>query len=191
MIWYDDPVQFLMNPINWYTIVPDSEMDLDEQLNAMVIFSIYFAIIIIIVNKDTRVLYVVVLVCFMTYMFHKHKMQENFKSNELNRKLNIEKDEIHNRYCVKPTKDNPFMNVSLNDYDEFPNRPAACKDINEVVDALYKSGAPVNETDPFNVKGGDRQFYTTPSTTIPNDSDSFRSFLFDLKPTLKQMGQNF
>lgn len=191
MIWYEDPIKFLTNKDNWFSIIPDSDMSLESQLNSLVMFSIYFAIIILIVRNDTRVLYIVVFTCLLTWMFHRHKVSENFAENALYDKMNIHKDAINEKYCVKPTKDNPFMNVTLKDYDDFPNRPSACKDNNGEVDRLYKQGAPVDDTDVFGVKGGDRQFFTNPSTTIPNDVNSFRDFLFDLKPTLKQKGQNF
>lgn len=191
MIWYEDPIKFLTNKDNWFSIIPDSDMSLESQLNSLVMFSIYFAIIILIVRNDTRVLYIVAFTCLLTWMFHRHKVSENFAENALYDKMNIHKDNISEKYCVKPTKNNPFMNVTLNDYVEFPNRPPACKDNKDEVDKLYKEGAPVDDTDVFGVKGGDRQFFTNPSTTIPNDVNSFRDFLFDLKPTLKQRGQNF
>jgi len=191
MIWYEDPIKFLINKDNWFSIIPDSDMSLENQLNSLVMFSIYFAMIMLIIRNDTRILYIVIFTCLLTWMFHKHKVSENFAQKDLYNKMNIGKDPINDKYCVKPTKNNPFMNVSLKDYDEFPNRPSACKDNDDVVNDLFKQGAPVDETDVFGVKGGDRQFFTNPSTTIPNDDNAFRNFLFDLKPTLKQQGQNY
>ena len=191
MIWYEDPFSFFLNISNWYNIIPSSDMTFDNQLNSLVIFAAYFCILVIIIKKDFRAVYVLAFVMLMTWIFHKHVQKEQFKMNELHKKMGIEKDVIHKDYCMKPTKDNPFMNVTLGDYREFPNRPAACADDTVLVDTLYRQDRPVDRNDVFNKKDGNRQFYTTPVTTIPNDIDSYKGFLFDLKPTLKQMHQNF
>ena len=191
MIWYEDPYTFFSDMNNWYNIIPTSDMDFNTQLNALVIFAAYFCILVVIIQKDYRAIYVLVFVCFMTWLFHRHRQTENFKMNKVYDALNIEKDQLHSNYCVKPTKDNPFMNVTLDDYKEFPNRPPACENKEDEVKKLFKEGAPIDTGDVFGKKNGFRQFYTTPNTTIPNDVDSFKKYLFDLKPTLKQMHQNF
>ena len=77
----------------------------------------------------------------------------------------------------KPTKDNPFMNVLLTDYVDDPTRAPAAdiedpnirKDIKKMFDhGLYK-----NANDIWDKNNSQRQYYTNPSTTIPNDRDSF------------------
>ena len=77
-----------------------------------------------------------------------------------------------------PTLDNPFMNPLAGDN---PTRPEACntkssKDLSEnyLDHDLYKD---VNDI--FEKHNSQRQFYTTPSTTYPNDREAFMKWCYD------------
>jgi hypothetical protein len=80
------------------------------------------------------------------------------------------------------------MNVMLGDYINMPERPSAC----DVTDPLVQQAVRINtpelpQDDPFVDGRMDRQFYTMPSTTIPNDQKGFREFLYGdvMKTTVK------
>ena len=87
------------------------------------------------------------------------------------------------RLCAKPTAANPFMNVLLTDA---PVRPGACSVGAPGVQArqndLLLAGAPSDPSfvDPFDMNGraAARQFYTTASTTVPNDQAAFLKFVY-------------
>jgi hypothetical protein len=90
--------------------------------------------------------------------------------------------------CVPPTDNNPHMNVMLGDYINMPNRPSACDVTNPVVKQAVRANIPdLPQDDLFSDGRMDRQFYTMPSTTIPNDQTGYRNFLFGdvMKPTVK------
>jgi hypothetical protein len=71
----------------------------------------------------------------------------------------------------------PYMNVMLGDYINMPNRPSACDVTNPVVKQAVRANIPdLPQDDLFSDGRMDRQFYTMPSTTIPNDQTGYRNF---------------
>ena len=98
--------------------------------------------------------------------------------------------------CRKPTYDNPFMNPSILDFnvpDE--NREIydeACYDtlnsgcpVTTEVDKTFREDLFRDVGDLYNARGGERQFYTVPSTAIPNDQHGFAQWLFGDTGTCK------
>lgn len=83
---------------------------------------------------------------------------------------------------TKPTAENPFMNVLLDEISYNPTRPPAQDSTdprNQVVLEDYFRVQWFNDpTDVFGKSQGQRQFYTTPSTSIPNDQGSYANWLY-------------
>ncbi len=91
--------------------------------------------------------------------------------------------------CKKPTENNPFMNPDLDDYIKY-NSPIACNaDDNEINDLITKSfdkGLYKNLDDVFNQKNYQRQFLTSPNTSIPNHQTEFAQWLYKGPKTCKE-----
>ena len=117
---------------------------------------------------------------------------EFISDDKLEKILDDEKDrevEIDNKKCVKPTKNNPFMNPRYTDYKENVNRSEAC-DIDNVevqknIDETFSKGLFRDVNDVFDRKTNSRHFYTVPSTTFPNDQDKFAKWLYGNMPSCK------
>ena len=88
---------------------------------------------------------------------------------------------------VKPTLNNPFMNPS----------PVAPRDINPPSSPLNKKTQMVIEekfnknifkdaNDIFNHRNGNRQFYTVPGNTFPNDRDTFMKWCYNRPKACKE-----
>jgi hypothetical protein len=169
------------------SIVPDKTQTLTEQLNTVMRFTIYFSVIMWIIQKDARVVYLVVFVAMITYIINTQNELESTTRRELFDKLNMTED-LKKRACVLPSKNNPFMNVNYLDYTDFPNRPRACKmeDVKEEVANNFEIGLHRLENDVYKNTASDRQFFTNPNTTIPNDQTSFAEWLYKTGPTLKE-----
>lgn len=195
MIWYDNIFLFFQNEQNWFKIVPNPNTTVEEQLNAIFMFAVYFTIGVLVIKRDIRIIYVFLLICILTWLFHRNLKKEGFQQSELEKKCNIEKQKYQDTYCVKPQKHNPFMNVMMKDINEFPNRPKACrltnKNIADQANRIFDENLSREISDVFHKNASDRQFYTNPVTTIPNDLDGFKDFVYKIPPTLKQQGQNF
>ena len=103
--------------------------------------------------------------------------------------------EEEQKNCVKPTVDNPFMNVLLGDYVENPTRGPACsyydesessKKVKKDIQEKFENNLYSDFEDMFQRKNSDRQFYSMPSTTIPNDRDSFQDWLYKRGESCKE-----
>ena len=99
-----------------------------------------------------------------------------------------------NRKCTASTKENPFMNVLIPDIKYHPTKPAACTrreqgDVRERVEANFDARTFRDVGDVWAHAGGQRQFFTMPWTTTPNDpAGDFGQWLYDVPPTKKEQG---
>lgn len=88
-----------------------------------------------------------------------------------------------NEQCQEPTENNPFGNVLITDYER-PYRPPACYRGNEtpkrkkVQEKYFYKNLFLDVDDIFQKNNGQRQFYTNPITTIPNDQTGFAEALY-------------
>jgi hypothetical protein len=191
IVWFEDLYSFVFNQDNWLKFIPDKNYTFIENLNAVMRFSLLFSLVIFFVKRDYTALYFALFVGFMTYALYMHDKRHSNLKIELFDKMNLVQSPTQEKsICYKPSADNPFMNVSYIDQNDFPNRPPACdgtrKSTKLEVKKLFDSGLYRDVDDIFHKKASDRQFYTTPSTTIPNDQRSFAEWCFKTAKTLKE-----
>lgn len=187
-IWYENIIGFI-SVDNYFVIWPSKEMTFAEQLNCLLRFSIYFAIIVLVIKKDVNILFVPISVAFFTYYVYfidtKNKSHEKFVMDS----LDIVKDPKTGRTCQKPTRDNPFMNVLMTDYSKRPDRKQACSingHVKRQMKQYFDKSLYRDVDDIYHKNASDRQFYTTPITTIPNDQTAFAKWLYGSGPTCKE-----
>ena len=182
LIWYDNIyILFEYNRITEF--FPSSDMTVEEQLNSCVRLSLYISIILVIHSGNVNMLLLFLFTLVFTYLIYKYS----------NRESPIEGYETYNSKFVKPTLDNPFMNVMLNDYKNNPNREALNKansyinkELNHEVANKYNYNLYRDAGDIFDRAANQRQFYTMPVTTIPNRQDHFSNWLYSSPPTCKE-----
>lgn len=197
-IWYKDLGGVFLDQDNLIRFIPDKNYTLTQNLNATMRFAIYFAIVVFVIRRDYRVFFFVAFVALVTFMIDYQETQTADVKNKLLERLNVSpaqrNGDTTKGYCVRPTVNNPFMNVLLSDYQEFPNRPAACdvtrRSIKNEIKANYDNGLYRDIDDIFHKKASDRQFYTTPVTTIPNDQNGFAEWCYKPPPTCKERTKN-
>jgi len=182
-LWYQD-YSILFNNLEQF--FPDKNQSSIEKINALARFALYYAIIIIILNKNKKYLSISFVIFIITLLFGS---VENFTEET----KNIKKKENKNK-CYKPTADNPFMNFTLNDYYDNPKRPAACKidsNINKSIKHHFFKNILPDTTDLWGIKSiSDRQFYTMPSTEIVNDQKGFATWLYNDIGKCKSKNEN-
>ena len=93
--------------------------------------------------------------------------------------------------CIKPTKENPFMNVLLTDYENNPRRKEACttynnKEVNDAMNDEFNNNLYRDVSNIFNRNNSQRQFYTNPATSIPNKQGDFVNWLYNRPETCKE-----
>lgn len=96
---------------------------------------------------------------------------------------------------TKPTARNPFMNVLLDEITYNPKRPGAdiiMQPMNQIIlDDYFRVQWTSDPTDVFGRTQGQRQFYTMPSSSIPNDQGSYQNWLYLLPgKTCKEGGRD-
>ena len=88
-----------------------------------------------------------------------------------------------------PTARNLFMNVLLDEYKYNPERPAAAPVndplVKQTLDDYFRVQWFSDPTDVFGKNQNQRQFVTMPSTSVPNDRDSYQKWLYALPGTCK------
>ena len=93
-----------------------------------------------------------------------------------------------------PTAANPFMNVLLNEIQYNPSRPPAAdvqdKKIVKTLDEFFRVQFTSDPTDIFGKTQSQRQFIVMPSTTIPNDVDSYQNWLYKIPGKTCKEGGN-
>lgn len=93
-----------------------------------------------------------------------------------------------------PTDKNPFMNLLINEIKYNPSRPPAADvssdGIKISLDDFFRVEFTSDPTDVFGRSQSQRQFITMPSTTVPNDQDSYQNWLYRIPgKTCKEGGR--
>jgi hypothetical protein len=184
-IWYKDIVNFF-DINNVFVLYPSSEMEYSEKLNSIMRVVLYITIILYSLMNDTKVFILLIIVGAVVYLMY--EVEENKeKYLEKDRYARYDKDEYmketetYNRVCTQPTKDNPFMNVTMNEYQENPKRGKACKidkKVNEYINDYFNEDLYRSVDDIYNKNASERQYYTMPVTEIPNNQDKFAQWLY-------------
>lgn len=83
-----------------------------------------------------------------------------------------------------PTARNPFMNILPDEVRYNPTRPSAASILDPAVsvslDDFFKTEFARDPTDVFGRSQSQREFITMPSTSIPNDVDSYQNWLYKI-----------
>lgn len=173
--WLED-FKVLYKDDQFLKFFPSKNMSTNEQLNALTRFSVYLFFIFILFADDIEWSLIPVLILVIGVFLSRVDKFESF--------YNIDKKKVNdkNKVCIKPSKNNPFMNVTLSDYLDDPDRPEACDvtrdDIQNEITDNFRNNLYKNTDDIFNNKSSERQFYTMPSTTIPNKQKEFAEWLY-------------
>jgi hypothetical protein len=215
LYWFND-INILFRRDKLDKFIPTGDMNYVEKNNALVRLGIYTGLLFSIFSKNYLYMYIPIgLMCFTYIMFllkkvnyESHKNMENLLNSVGNVTTdvdngttdfgNTEKEQFDNTKAtllcvstkndyVKPTVDNPFMNPS----------PVAPRDINppssplnegtqKIIESKFNKNIFKDANDIFNHRNGNRQFYTVPGNTFPNDRDTFMKWCYNRPKTCKE-----
>lgn len=191
--WSDNP-RILFNKDKLHLFFPTKEMTLIEKLNAIARLSIYLGVLLYIFSGyKSNYLFISIIVMIITifiYKNQKNNMEMYFNSyNNSSQNIENEKILIGNKDCTQPTTNNPFMNINL--ITDPKNKKKACKSwnsnpIKNNIENKFKYNLYRDVSDLYNKNNSQRQYYTMPSTTIPNDQTAFAKWCFNTGPTCKE-----
>ena len=172
-LWYRNP-RILFDKYDEF--FPNKNLNRIEKINSLARFAIYFAVLLILLDQDKKWLSISVVILIISLFLG---TTENFVS------VVGKQDE---RNCTRPTKNNPFMNYTLGDLMEKPNRPKACKyeDSKEQMRKEFRSHLYSDSSDIWGKFISDRNFYTMPSTTIPSEREKYTECLYERGSSCKE-----
>ena len=177
-VWFQN-LNSLFNEKNKQIFFPKRNMILEEKLNSIMRLSIYIAIILVLYTQNIQYIYIPIFIGILTYIIYKNRdNRDNFTD--------------YNYKYIEPTVNNPFMNILSTDYIDNPNRESINKkpnlnlDINSIINKKFNKNLYKDFSDVFEKENSQRQFYTTPITTIPNKQTKFANWLYNRGPTCKE-----
>jgi hypothetical protein len=163
-------------------------MSFKDKILSIVFLIIFLSIILLFIFRDPVIILIaIVLIIFLFYIYlfdEKTKIETN--EHLSNRNLAI----VNNQICVKPSSENPFMNPSIIDYANNNNDIKACpyneEAIENNINSYFKENVYKDINDIYERNFSERQFYTVPATTIPNDRQSYEKWLYHRDKTCKE-----
>jgi hypothetical protein len=183
--WFNN-IEILYKEGNYLDFFPSNFSSTSENLNAIFRLSIYISIALITYTKNFSWVLIAGFGALLTIFLHNYNELEDV--DEFTLEINKPKE------CTKPTVGNPFMNVTFLDNLENPDRPEACDindpEIKEDIDNKFYNNLFRDTSDLFGKLNSQRQFYTMPSTTVPNDRESFQNWLYKTEATCKENSDN-
>lgn len=173
-IWYNNPKVLLDN---WSEFFPNNDLTREQKINSIARFAAYYTFLVLLFKQDTKWLTISVVLLVISYCLG---VYENFEQSNKNSK------------CVRPTKDNPFMNFTLSDYYHNVEREEACdyEDVKEEMREEFKKGIVPDPADLWGKNISDRQFFTMPWTQVVNNQTEFAKWLYGNSGECKNNGLN-
>lgn len=175
-----------------FEIVPMKNFDLNRKLNSLFRLSIFYSIIMYLVNKKEKTLMIPIGVGIFTIIISK-----NLKSNQIgermvelqnaDRKENFLIEDV-SQGCRIPENDNPFMNPTIygKNNSQKPCLSYNNKGIQQDIEEKFNKDLYKDVNDIFGKNNSQRQFYTVPGKTNPNDLDSYKKWLYSTPKTCKE-----
>ena len=214
-IFIDNP-GILVDKNHIFDFIPDIKATTEERINAIVRFSFYFSLVLMVVKNNYRYSYIFVATLIITYFFYDTN-RENFVGNSSEKENSASKEEdannaVNNTFCKKnakkenhaevnseemvnkdcdePTCDNLFMNVLPT--DDFTKKKRACsytKEVSGKVNSGFYNKFKKDVNTFYNQDFAMRQFYSMPNTQVPNDQGTFAKWLYNT-PVSCSVGDN-
>ena len=178
-----------------FEIIPNKNFDFNRKLNSLLRLSMYYAIIMYLLDrKKANMFYIPFVVAITTFILsnrYKETFTDKITTDLMNNK---EGDELINDLkgsCKIPTKNNPFMNPEIYDYNTQNVQEPSCtsynnKGVQSYTEDLFSSTLYRDVNDLFGKNNSQRQFYTVPGNSIPNDQDTFAKWLYSTPKTCKE-----
>ena len=176
--WFRDP-SILWNSFDFWM---NKSQSLPEKVNSITRFIILYSVIMSVYKENSNYIYVMIFLLILiyfaiTYFLKNSKYKIIKKENEMYpTHLNPYLD-VKYKPCTNSTKNNPFSNALPGDHMD---RHAACPyDFNKLeVNSNFDEGLYKSDWDVYSKANSQRQYYSMPNTSIPNDQVAFANWLY-------------
>lgn len=206
--WLKDPTVLWREATEFFPFTETDRRCTAAALNSFTRFGLYLAILLTVIRMDLRWLVIAAVFALFAvgswyYMGGRGSLREFFDGGgeELTVASPTEQDvvtaaQLGDRYVpdvigaeggmrTEPTAANPFMNVLISEISDNPYRSPAANiqgvavraDLDRYFDTMFAS----DPGDVFNRTQNQRMWVTQPSTTVPNDQESFQNWLYRVR----------
>mgnify|MGYP000901309934 FL=1 len=193
-LWTTD-ISILYEKKYIFEVIPNKQFDFNRKLNSLLRLSIYFSIIMYVMDRsNTNMYYIPFAVAVLTYILS-HKYKETFVNKVETDLMNgVDEEDLIPKLsgtCKFPTKNNPFMNPGILDYGTSNFSEPACdsynnKGIQREIEKNFNEDLYRDVNDIFGKNNSQRQFFSVPSRSVPNDQESFAKWLYATPPSCKE-----
>ena len=188
--WFDD-FTVLYQPNRLIEFFPNYQMTMIEKLNALTRLGIYLGIVLSVLLKNYLYLYITLIAFLGTFFIYKtqrNSLELYFNSYDSDQNKD-NKRELLEKPCTKPTTDNPMMNFNI--ITDKRDRSKACdswdsKKVKKEIENKFNHNLYRDVSDLYGKNNSQRQYYTMPATTMPNDQTAFAKWCYNTGPTCKE-----
>jgi len=167
---------------NCYIFFPNPKYSLIANLNAIVRFFILYSILCFVIYQNTEVFIPLALIMIITLILYYFRVyiKEPFQNSDIPIEAPIE------NVIRTSTPSNPMMNLNFVDYNSKKNIQIDKNITNDEINKNLNGDLFDNITDISNKNMFERNFYTNPINTVPNNQTDFAKWLYDKGPTCKE-----
>jgi hypothetical protein len=189
--WLDD-YKILFYKDNLSEFFPTINMTLIEKLNSIFRLSIYLSILLYLCTNNYLYFYIMLIVgLFTCYIYYNQKdnIELYFNSIKNSNENIITERVLENNTDITPTVENPFMNINLITDDKKKDASPPSwndEDMQKNIEDKFGYNLYRDVGDLYGKSNSQRQYYTVPSTTIPNNQTSFAKWCYNTGPTCKE-----
>jgi hypothetical protein len=171
--WWADPSVLWRH---WKHFFPNPNAPISNAYNAIVRFAVYGGILLFMVTRNAAYVTAIPFVMIGTFVMYQLAPPTEH--------MTTMKDAFKHISCMKPTKDNPMMNVKMHEYTDAPDRPPACniskKDVATAANQYLMPDFDLGEE--ANRKALARQFVTMPNSRVGSDQAAALKFMYGAMP---------
>lgn len=195
--WFQD-LNIIFDKHKIQEVYPQKDMTHQQKVNSLVRLSIILGVLLSLFNRNSNWLIIPVgfmIVTYILYLFKIDKVNKELQKigpdatpNDLPKDIKEKfQNVLNNTNCATTSVDNPFMNPLP--FDKRTRQPA-CNVLKKMsqtaIEDNYNMNLFTDASDIFGRNNGQRQFYTTPSTTYPNNQTGLARWLYGTPPTCKE-----
>lgn len=188
--WFNDS-KILFREDRLTEFYPSYDMTLIEKLNAIARLSIYLSVVLFLGTQNYLYLYIfIIILAFTIFIYNNQKNNMEMYFNSYNSILNEHNKRIlEKKNCTEPTNNNPFMNFNI--ITDKKDRTEACsswdnKKVRKNITEKFNHNLYRDVSDLYGKNNSQRQYYTMPSTTLPNNQTEFAKWCYNTGPTCKE-----
>jgi hypothetical protein len=187
MFWAED-LNVLVDASKLIKFFPTKFQTDTEKLNSIMRFTMNVSIVLTMYHNDPRYLLISLIGAVITYTVFTINQED--KEHMENGIVSPDKPKVN----TAPTLNNPFMNHSVFDIIENPDKPPAefyadntegSKKIQEDIEDKFSYNLFKDVEQVYDKVNSQRQFYTMPSTTNPDNRETLQKWLYGDMPSYK------